>query len=77
MIFLMIRIGLLRNIYYSRQFKCSGNHILFTVGIWQGRVGLYIHPIDVWEASEGTESYHFSKKSIKTDRDFRVEPVYD
>ena len=45
--------------------------------IRQGRVGFYIHPIDVWEASEGTEFYHFSKESIKTDRDFRVEVAYD
>lgn len=45
--------------------------------IRQGRVGFYIHPIDVWEASEGAEFYELSMEPIETDRDFRVEVTYD
>ena len=43
----------------------------------EGRVGFYIHPIEVWEEAEQEKFYQHRDNPIDTSRDFRIEVAYD
>lgn len=43
----------------------------------EGRVGFYIHPMEVWEKGEQEKYYQYRDEAIDTSRDFRIEVAYD
>lgn len=74
--FAEIKAGGYEEAYCAREFP-ERSKKAYRMYLREGRVGFYIHPIEVWEETESKQFYQSWSKPIDTNRDFRIEVAYD
>ena len=74
--FAEIREGGYEEAYWVREFE-EYSKKAYKMYLREGRVGFYIHPIEVWEETESKQFYKSRSNPIDTSRDFRIEVAYD
>lgn len=74
--FAEIKAGGYEEAYCAREFP-ERSKKAYRMYLREGRVGFYIHPIEVWEETESKQFYQSWSKPIDTSRDFRIEVAYD